>query len=381
MIYKEYGKTGINISAIGFGGMRFAKPEDIDKSAEVVKAAYDAGINYFDTAPMYCADKSEGIFGTAIKEMLKTRKERPFYISTKSMKDKPEEVRKELERSLARLGVEAIDFYHVWCILNREAYENRKANGVLKEFEKLKDEGLIKNICVSTHMTGTDIGEMLADFPFAGVLLGYSVMNFAYRDKGLDAAFASGKGVVVMNPLGGGLIPQNPKLFDFIKTQQEETVVEGALRFLINDKRITSCIVGFSDTDQIAQAVKAAKGFKPISDDKIYEIRQSLRDSFNELCTGCRYCDKCPKGIPVPKMMDSYNIYKLSGKSIDMINKLRWHWGIGPEDEYITMCNECGICERACTQKLPIRKRLMEIREEVAKFLEQEKKKAENSNQ
>ena len=76
---KKYGKTGKEISVIGFGGMRFTKPEDIDGSAELVSYAHTKGINYFDTAPGYCEDKSEEIMGAAIRHM----KRDSFHISTK----------------------------------------------------------------------------------------------------------------------------------------------------------------------------------------------------------------------------------------------------------------------------------------------------------
>jgi len=61
MIYKKFGKTGLQTSAIGFGGMRFNQSDGIEACASVVKAAYERGINFFDTAPGY--GKSEEIFG------------------------------------------------------------------------------------------------------------------------------------------------------------------------------------------------------------------------------------------------------------------------------------------------------------------------------
>ncbi len=63
MIYREYGKTGKKVSVIGFGGIRFG--EDYDYSAEVVRRDNALGIYYFDTAPGYCNDRSEAIFGQA----------------------------------------------------------------------------------------------------------------------------------------------------------------------------------------------------------------------------------------------------------------------------------------------------------------------------
>ncbi len=365
MIYTPYGQTGKEVSAIGFGGMRFRDQSDVDQCAELVKAAYDAGINYFDTAPGYGA--SEELFGAAFKQMLPTRPERPFYVSTKSMQSEPGEIRRELETSLERMGLDAVDFYHVWCVLSLEAYRERKARGAIREFERLRDEGLVKHVCVSTHMAGEDIGTMLDDYGFEGILLGYSVMNFAYREKGIEDAARKGLGVVVMNPLGGGIIPANPHRFAFVQTRESESVVQGALRFLINDSRITVALVGFSDRKQLADAVGAVEGFDSIPAHETRRIRGALTSAYNELCTGCSYCDSCPEGVPVPKLMDAYNHWVLNGGEQHALNRLRWHWGIQPDSPLLDACVACGQCERLCTQKLPIVERLRALRDAARK--------------
>lgn len=78
MIYKEYGKTGKKVSAVGFGGMRFDISKSKEENAELLRYANSRGINYFDTAPYYCKDQSEDIFGIAFKNM-----PNDFYVSTK----------------------------------------------------------------------------------------------------------------------------------------------------------------------------------------------------------------------------------------------------------------------------------------------------------
>lgn len=365
MIYNKYGSTGISVSAIGFGGMRFDEKSNFDSCAALIKSAYDAGISYFDTAPGY--PNSEEIFGIALKEMQKTRIQNPFYIATKSMKTNPADVRRDFETSLKRMNLDYIDFYHVWCIITPEEYKTRRDNGVFKEFEKLKDEGLIKHICISTHMTGADIESVLKDYPFEGVLLGYSVMNFAYRNQGIQAAADLNRGIVVMNPLGGGLIPQNPARFGFLKTKEKQTVTEAALHFLMSDKRINVSLVGFDTDEHIEQVIHAVDNFKPLSDKKIQQIRNSLSDSFNEMCTSCCYCDNCPQKIDVPKLMDAYNHYMLSGKLQDAIDCLSFYWSIAPDSEMLRACTECGQCEADCTQKLPIIERIKQIRTHAEK--------------
>jgi predicted aldo/keto reductase-like oxidoreductase len=343
--------------------MRFREQDGMEGGAALVRTAYDAGVNYFDTAIGY--GKSEEIFGLAFKMMSQTRKERPFYVASKTFAADESSVRKELDISLKRMGLEYLDFYHVWCVMSPEAWRDRKSKGVLQAFEKIRGEGLIRNIVVSSHMTGADIGSMLDDYDFKAVLLGYSAMNFAYREAALEAAARKKMGVVVMNPLGGGVIPQNPDRFGFVKTRPDETVTTGAIRFLLNDRRISTVLVGFSTPEQVAEAVSAADGFRPIPPETIERIRAEVKSSFNEMCTGCGYCDDCPEKIPIPKLMDAYNHYMFSGNYQDILNRLNWHWGIQASDGSWNNCTECGQCESACTQHLPIIRRLKEIGAEI----------------
>jgi predicted aldo/keto reductase-like oxidoreductase len=374
MIYNEYGKTGIELSAIGFGGMRFTDQKDVDGCAALVQEAYAKDINYFDTAPGY--GKSEEIFGVAFKDMQKTRAEKPFYVSTKSNKANPEMLRKDLETSLTRMGIDYIDFYHMWCVMSLDAYESRKRKGVLKELERMRDEGLVRHICVSTHMRGEDTATMLNDYGFEGILLGYSAMNFAYRDAGVSAAADLNMGVTVMNPLGGGVIPDHPDRFSFVKTRDDETVVQGALRFLIADPRITVALVGLGSHEHLDEAISAVDGYQEISAEAIQSMRAGLNESFDSLCSSCRYCDDCPQKISVPELMEAYNHFHLTGDGGTLVDRLHWHWGMEPEKLRTADCTECGSCENACTQKLPIIERLKEIQTETAKVIaEREAKK------
>ena len=169
---KKYGKTGKDVSVISFGGMRFQTPKDIDTSAELVTYAHQKGINYFDTAPGYCDDKSEEIVGAAIKTMPRDS----FYVSTKCGSADGGELRTSLERSLKRLNVDYIDFFHIWCLVFPNQLPERVAKGAVPALVKAKEEGLVRHAVVSTHLGGDDV---------AGVLdTGY----FRRRDAGLQRA-------------------------------------------------------------------------------------------------------------------------------------------------------------------------------------------------
>jgi hypothetical protein len=357
MIYKEYGNTGKQVSAIGFGGMRFEEIDDTDRCVEMMVRAAEGGINYFDTAPKYFGTKSEQVYGEGLAEL--RRRNHRYYLSTKTFESTENAIRTEIDGQLKRLGVDVIDFYHIWCITNLDNWQERKDNGVLKTFLKLKDEGLINHICVSSHLIGDEIRELLMEGVFDGVLFGYSAYNFRTRQKAFDAIKEKNLGAVVMNPLGGGLIPGNPELFSFIKTQPDETIVEAALRFLIAHKEITVSLVGFGTTDHVDEAISAAEGYQEISEAQLEEIKSRASASFEGICTGCHYCDGCPEEIPIPKLMDAYNQKLLHGDYQQLLNRLKWHWNIPAEEA--ARCIECGQCEEACTQHLDITGRLKEI--------------------
>ena len=357
MLYRHYGKTGKKVSILGFGGMRFKNVRDTGECVAMMLDAAEAGVNYFDTAPGYMGTKSEQVFGEAFKEFKK--RGIPFYSATKTFKADESSIRRELDAQLRRLHVDCIDFYHVWCLTTLEDWEGRKQSGVIDAFLKLKEEGLIGHICVSSHLIGDQIKGLLLEGVFEGVLFGYSAYNFNIREAAFDAIRKHRLGCVVMNPLGGGIVPQNPKVFDFIRTRENDTVVEGALRFIFSHDEINTALVGFGTREEVAQAVKAVQGYRSISPEEMTRMRDHIQESFRGLCTGCRYCDECPEGIPIPKFMDAYNHKLLYGKEQELLDRLRWHWDISPR--IAERCTECELCEKLCTQHLPIMSRLKEI--------------------
>ncbi|MBW7996419.1 MAG: aldo/keto reductase [Candidatus Glassbacteria bacterium] len=362
MQYLEYGNTGLNVSRLAFGGMRFEEPRNTQRMAEIVIAAREAGINYFDTAPGYCADQSEIIMGAAVSQMRGMPGE--FYLSSKTSKSDPEGVRSDLGCSLERLKTDRIDFYHCWYLLTLDGWEARKAGGAVDELLKAREEGLVRHLVISTHLAGDEIGTVIDEDIFEGVTLGYNASNFAYRRAGIEAAGRAGIGVVVMNPLGGGVITDNPDTFGYIRSRPEESILEAALNFLWAHDEITAALVGFRNTDDVATAAAAWKKFDGAVQPDLARMERQADESFNALCTGCRYCRDCPEGIPVYKYMEAYNHMMLKGGE-GLHDRLKWHFGIHDLKE-LELCTKCGNCEQACTQHLPILQRFEEMKEVYA---------------
>lgn len=361
MYYKQYGNTDMKVSAIGMGCMRYddedVKAERYEKCSEVVLYAHEKGINYFDTAPFYCNDKSEMITGLALSQLPRDS----YYISSKTNlgtiggKSTRDAFRSRLETTLSRLKVDYLDFYHLWCVLNLDSFESQ-CESLYGFFEEAKSEGLIKNIVFSSHMQGNELEDAVAADKFRGMLIGYNALNYRFRQTGITAAHEKGMGVVVMNPLGGGLIPNNPKTFEYLAEGTDLTVAQAALNFVASHKEITITLSGCTTKEHVDDACKAVENLKERPAKEIFEEYEHKGVALNNLCTGCAYCKHCPKDIDIPKFMDAYN-EKLLGN--DMYNRINYHWHIPVE--MAAECIKCGKCEKLCTQHLPIINRLGEI--------------------
>ena len=365
MYYKNYGNTTTKVSAIGFGCMRFddadIKADRLGKCAQVALYAHEKGINYFDTAPYYCDDKSETVTGIALSQLPRDS----YYVATKGNfgtcigSETKDGFRRRLETSLERLKVDYIDYYHLWCILNLERFH--KLYDAMYEFcEEARAEGLIRNIVFSSHMPGEQLETAINTDKFKGMLIGYNALNYRFRQCGIDTAYKKGMGVVAMNPLGGGLIPQNPDKFTYLTEGTNLGVAGAALRFVASHQEITITLPGFTTKEQVDEACRAVENLveKPAID--IYCEYENKGEAINDLCTGCGYCDKCPAGVAIPKLLDAYNVSILGGS---FMNRLAWHWDVDADNA--AKCTRCGLCEELCTQHLPIIDRLDHISKKV----------------
>lgn len=367
MKYTRYGKTDKVVSVVGFGGLRFDLNKSNEENAELVKYAYNKGINYFDTAPGYCNDRSEDILGIAFRDMIKNGKT-DFYVSTKgrpTVFDTAEKAIEGVRKSLKRLGVSKIHFYHIWCIRKIEHYElAMRKGGQYEGLLKCKEEGLIDHIVFSSHQPGDEVVKVLDDNKFDGVTMGINMLNFPYRWNGVIHANKNGYGVVAMNPLSGGSIPSHEKELSFLASE-EETATQLALRFNITSPQITISLIGFGSKHDIDEACRIADEGKTFTEEDMTNLTNKLGENMNKICTGCGYCKVCPLEINIPGYMLFYNEKQMFKKSdeemIEAVYGLEyWNYTMNGK-KFARDCIQCGKCQGECTQHLPIVERLKAI--------------------
>ncbi|MEF9941187.1 MAG: aldo/keto reductase [Lachnospiraceae bacterium] len=369
MKYVNYPGTDKRVSVVGFGGLRFNMELSDEENANMVLYAYEKGINYFDTAPGYCDDRSERIFGIAFRRLLAEGKD-AFYVSTKSkpkMCPTKEMVIDVVKHSLEVLGVPKINFYHVWCIRKMEHYElSMKKGGQYEGLKWCQEQGLIDHICFSSHQPGEEVVQVLDEHKFMGVTMGINLLNFPYRWAGVEHAYKEGYGVVAMNPLCGGTIPTHEKELAFLASPGE-TVTQAALRFNIASPEITVSLVGFGCMQDIDEACAMADEANPFTKEDLESIKKKFNGATKEICTGCGYCRVCPKGINIPGYMLLYNekqmFHKTKEEMVEMVYGLEYYNYTANTKGRAKDCIACGKCEQECTQHLPIISRLKEIAE------------------
>jgi len=350
MQYRVVPKSGVRLSCIGFGGMRIPKVSD-EQAVATVRRAIELGINYLETAPGY--GDSEIKIGKAIKGLRDK-----VYLSTKvHPNDAPDTagVYRAIEKSMKRLDVGHIDFYHMWYICNKKDWKAvMKKGGELEGARKAQAEGLIDHIGITTHAPLDIVREMVTCGEFELVTISYNMAQRQYEEI-IDLSGENRVGVVIMNPLAGGLLARAPRGSTAAKRPRPH--IMAALGFLLASPHVTTAICGAKSPEEIEEDA-AAGDFMPTE-----ATAASLGEEFKRLegkfCTTCAYCMPCPEGVNIPHAMLNWNYWKLydldvAGWSKAAKKRLR-------ETAGFQKCIECGICEEKCPNSLRIIERLKEL--------------------
>jgi len=370
MQYRKFGNTGVNISALGFGCMRFKEFQDengnwqVDQehTTQMLMKAYELGVNYFDTALYYCHSNSEIAVGKALAPIREK-----VYISTKCPLDlvnSPEDYEKVLDQSLAKLGTDYIDFYHFWGI-NQEVFDKKIVPlGLMEKALEMKAKGKIRHISFSFHDTPEALKHIIDNgYALESVLLQYNLIDRVNEDMILYAA-SKGLGVVVMGPVGGGRLAAPTELSQRLGSGNLNTY-ELALRFVLGNPGVCCALSGMENVEMVEKNASVASLEVPMTEEQWHSIGENMENlkKFSELyCTGCNYCQPCPRGIVIPKIFLAYTYHNVYG--MDELAKRTWTGYINNEkNPGVTSkeCVDCGHCEKKCPQHLKIRELLKKV--------------------
>lgn len=368
MNYRKMGNTNEMISLLGFGCMRLPEYEqegkwfiDEAKAIAMLQMAYQQGVNYFDSAPYYCHSNSEIVLGKALKEY----REKVF-LSTKlplnEVNDKSDFWRL-LKKSLLRLDTDYFDFYHFWA-LNRQTFHNKVLKyNLIEEALEAKKQGLIKHLSFSFHDEPEVIKEIIDQGKhFSSMLVQYNLLD-RKNEEMIEYAYKKGLGVVIMGPVGGGRLASPSNSFGQKLTIKTQSTYELAFKFVLSNPYVTCALSGMEDINMVNKNIEVVSDFNCLMKDELETIDEALVNlkKFSDLyCTGCKYCIDCPSNIQIHHLFQLYTYYNVYG--LEEYAKIAY-------DKYykdntkgqISNCQECGLCESVCPQKLNIIKELKKV--------------------
>ena len=363
-------KYGTPLSVLGYGCMRFTKKGnsiDIDKAEKELMAAYEAGVNYFDTAYIYPG--SEAAVGEIfernhIREKVHIATKLPQYmIGSRAAIDK------YFNEELARLRTTYIDYYLMHHLTDVAMWDKLKKVGILEWIRVKKESGAIKNIGFSYHGNTENFLRILDDYDWDFCQIQYNYLDEVAQAgvKGLKAAAEKGIPVVIMEPLRGGkLVNMLPggALDAMKKSGRDWTPAQWGLRWLYNQKEVTVVLSGMNSLEMVEEncrtASEAAAGHLTEEDFATLEVvKAKIREKEKVGCTGCRYCMPCPKGVDIPGIFRCYNTMFTESKSQGRF-QFAQTVGLTKEPAFASQCVKCGKCEKHCPQGIPIREKLVE---------------------
>lgn len=356
---------------LGFGMMRLPleKAEDqgtidLEQTKAMVDLFLEKGFTYFDTAWMYHSFRSE----EAVKECLVARHPRDSYtLATKlhcGFFNTQEERNGVFEQQLEKTGAGYFDYYLLHAIddENIGKYETLDCFNFVRA---KREEGLARHIGFSFHGTPELLDRVLTEHPeleFVQLQLNYLDWDSKYVQSGkcYEIAQRHGKAVVVMEPVKGGTLARVPeKAEELLRSMDPDaSAASWAIRFAASLPNVQVVLSGMSDLAQMEDNLSYMADFKPLTEEErknLVRVADIIRDSVTIPCTACSYCtDGCPMSIAIPRYFALYNEdMRATGGKGRARNKEDFAQ-VAAEFGKPGDCVECGQCEGACPQHLPI---------------------------
>ena len=380
MLYRKLGKTGCEVSILGFGCMRLPIKDsdqrtadrfdpkkfiDEEKAIQLIHYAKAQGINYFDTAYPYHGGKSEPLLGKALqgyREKVLIATKLPTWIVKGA-----EDFDKFLNEQLQRLETHYVDFYLLHG-LGRETWTKMKELGALGFLDKILADGRARFAGFSFHDDVRIFKEIVDTYDWAVCQIQYNYLDRTYQagQEGLEYAASKGLGVVIMEPLRGGrLAEQVPEKVQSIwdSAPEKRSPAEWALRWIWNHPQVSTALSGMNSMAQLRENLKiAGEGLANSLSPKDLALIDRVMETYQKMlaidCTACSYCLPCPKGVNIPHNFRLYNDHHMFKDP--EINFILYNRLTAPEQR-ASNCAECGECEERCPQHIQIIEELKKV--------------------
>ena len=367
-------KYGNKISALGFGCMRFTQSGgkiDLDKAEKEIMAAYNAGVNYYDTAYIYNGSEvalGEILARNNIRQKVNIATKLPHYLVKKS-----DSIEEYFTEQLTRLQTDYVDYYLMHMLTDIATWNRMVDLGIKEWIAEKKASGAIKQIGFSYHGNSDMFIKLIDayDWDFCQIQYNYMDEHSQAGRTGLQYAASKGIPVVIMEPLRGGKLANVPESAAKIMSEYpvQKTAPAWAFSWLWNQPEVTCVLSGMNSLEMVEENVQTASEVEPgsLSDadlEMINRVLQEINKRTKVGCTGCRYCMPCPQGVDIPGSFAAYN-RKYSEGYIAAEKEYLMTTALRADATCASKCIGCGKCEKHCPQHIEIRKELKNVRKSL----------------
>jgi predicted aldo/keto reductase-like oxidoreductase len=340
--YKTLGKTGLKVTAVGFGCM-------ITSDGSVVERAADLGVTYFDTARGYQGGNNERMVGAALK-----KKRKDIVLSTKTQAKSKADALAHIDTSLKELGTDYVD---IWYLHGRSSPADI-TDDLIDAQQTAKKAGKIRFAGVSTHSGQRELIPFLAKHPNMDVILtAYNFSMEPFMNQVIDEAVKAGKGIVAMKIMAGGMRRVQPSDPLYAKLKRDGAML-AAIKWVVRNPSVHTTVPSMTDMDQLDENLKAMSQPFGAADEKL--LAQHLQHIGPMYCRMCGECDgACRQGLPVADVLrsltyaDGYRQFALGRER---------YLELGAAQTAVK-CAECPGCTVECPYGVRVAERLIRAQE------------------
>jgi len=330
------GRTGLMVSRSGFGAIPIQRIS-FDAAKDLLRKAYDRGINFYDTARSY-TDSEEKI-GYALADVRDK-----IIIATKSGATDRKTLREHLETSLRNLNTDYIDIYQLHN--PKQLPDPDDEEGLYAELLEIKAEGKVRFIGITNHRIDLAIEAVRSGL--------YDTMQFplnslsSERDLSIiDECLKHDVGLIAMKGMSGGLITNAQSTFAFLRQYPNVVPIWG--------------IQHHWELEEFLQL----EANPPALDEAMWEIIQKDREELaGSFCRGCGYCLPCPADIEIP--MAARMAFLLKRAAYQQYLTDEWKEKMAR----IEKCILCGHCRSKCPYDLDTPALLKKMLDDYRQFYE-----------
>jgi predicted aldo/keto reductase-like oxidoreductase len=309
MEQRRLGRTGLQVSAIGFGAARL--DEHPDRAVETVHRALGHGVNFIDTARYY--GNSEAHLGEALRE-----RRREVALATKALIEDPDTTRQSFETSLALLRLDGVDLLYAHACDTEERFTNLlRRGGALDQLRKIQAEGMTRFIGVSfNHFLPFENGRSGLDRMKALIETGaFDVIQVPMsliriervEDEVLPLAAERDLGVVINFPTADGLLTRDVGVFQPLFDPYVSTPCQAALLALLLYPEVTSVLSGMSLPAIADENCAVGRIIAGMAAEERIALRRRVAAVGVGPCRSCGRCEPYTHGVPVRRIMTYYD--------------------------------------------------------------------------